>query len=831
MRLYARFLAAFFAAVSVLALVKARAEAPLPPVPTSVAPPPVRSGDRPVSIRTLEDAASIHDPRALIRAGDAHRDAGSMQLARSLYEQAYDDDEFAVYFRGGKDLREALVLEHLREFDASEAAYRSAASRDILYTVLALRIASAHPKRDGLVAEFVDRVRELAAAAKSGDRGAAIYVTSKGEPRYLEAIPESEVVRRVREAEGGRLRYCYIDRLDLSTVADLPARIEFDRCVIGSLRIADRDVGTLEIKGFILGDFDVGKTWDGDVNKSHAFPGSRFDNLSTRETVFLGRANFQDISVRGRKASFPFTVFDGGADFRGARLSAPTDFRFSVFAEGANFKRARFEKTVYLGHARFRKDTTFTEVYSDQDVFFDSAHFEGPALFDACEWHRRATFENALFEGPITFNASTVGGRLNMSRAVFRGPITMKEGAYGGMDFIGAELFGDAAFVDARFDGKVRFSLDDVTRARYLDNPTPLLSMYRDYQGDEDKEVPLATTSSYGVEHVDDLIARIDGNISFANSVFTGFVIFERVSFGVPGKRTTAEFYNTQFGGETHFERTTWNSSADFTTIYAEEVALNEATFNDTLVLDDANVPGRVTLTDARFGSGSSLSFYGAEIGSFQIDRGQVDGEDGHRLWYEACAEGAAMEGDLRVKRQFRGGEVDESGFRQACLDRAIDEFTSLKQSFGDRAMTSDEDWSYWWLKHLQTRELVRYGGLAGLIAWPVRLLVFELGFGWGVRLGNLGITALIVCAGFAVAYRRFCPDTVMIYNGGEVPIRDIPWHGIFYISLQALGAFNTGWDFAQSTPRFRYLNTAQTFLGVLIMTFFVGAYTRMILA
>ena len=827
MRMYARFLLVIFAAVSVLALVRARADEPQ----GSVAPTPVRSVDRPIRIKTAEDAASIHDPRALIRAGDAHRDAGDLDLARKLYEQAYDDDEFAVYFRGGAGLREALVLEHLKQMDAAEAAYRVAAEKDVLYAILALRIESRHPKRDALVDEFVTRVRKLAAEAQSGASATPIYVTSKGEPRFLEAIAAADVPRRLGEAEGGRLRYCYIDQLDLSAVADLPERMEFDRCVIGSLRIADRDVGTMEIKGVVLGDFDVGKTWDGEVNKSKAFPGSRFRNLSTRETVFLGRANFQDISVRERKAAFPLTVFEGAADFRGARFGAPADFRFSVFGEGANFKRARFEKTVYLGHARFRKDTTFTEVYSDQDVYFDSVHFEGPGRFDACEWHRRATFENAEFDGPITFNASKVGGRLNMSRAVFHDQLTMKEVAFGGMDFIGAELLGDASFVDARFEGKVRFSLDDVTRARYLDNPDPLLSMYRDYQGDEDQELPLATTSSYGVENVDDLIARVDGNLSFANSVFTGFVIFERVSFGILGKPTTAEFYNTQFGGETHFERTTWYSAADFTTIYAEEVALNEATFNDTLVLDDANVPGRVTLTDARFEPGSTLSFYGAEIGSFQIDRSQVESDGGHRLWYEQCADGGVLDGNLRVKRQFRGGQIDEPGFRQACLDRAIDEFTSLKQSFGDRAMTSDEDWSYWWIKHLQTAALVRYGGIGGIIAWPVRFLVFELGFGWGVRLGNLGITALFVCAGFAFAYRRWCPDTVMSYNGDNVPIREIPWHGIFYISLQALGAFNTGWDFGESSPRFRYLNTAQTFLGVLIMTFFVGAYTRMILA
>jgi uncharacterized protein YjbI with pentapeptide repeats len=427
-----------------------------------------------------------------------------------------------------------------------------------------------------------------------------------------------------------------------------------------------------------------------------------------------------------------------------------------------------------------------------------------------------------------------VDGRLNLSRTVFADSLDMKEVYLGGMDLIGADLKGDARFVDARFDGKVRFSLDDVTRARYLDDPTPLLSLYRDYQGDEDAQEPLTTASSYGVEHVDDLIAKVEGNLSFANSVFGGFCIFERVSFGSPGKDTVAEFYNTQFGGETHFERTTWHSAADFTTIYAEELALNEATFHRTLLLDDANVPGRVTLTDARFSGDATLSFYGAEIGTFQIDRGQVEDPDGggHRLWYERCATSEGpLAPDLRLLRQYRGEAYDDARVREICYTRAIDEFVSLKQSFGDRAMTPDEDWAYWWIKHLQTAAEARYGGLSGMLAWPVRYLLFELAFGWGVRLGNLALTALVVCVVFSIVYKVFCADTEMSYDGVTQPIRDIPWLGMFYISLQSLGAFNTGWDFGDSNHRFRYLNTLHTFTGVIIMTFFVGAYTRMILA
>jgi hypothetical protein len=58
-----------------------------------------------------------------------------------------------------------------------------------------------------------------------------------------------------------------------------------------------------------------------------------------------------------------------------------------------------------------------------------------------------------------------------------------------------------------------------------------------------------------------------------------------------------------------------------------------------------------------------------------------------------------------------------------------------------------------------------------------------------------------------------------------------VPITGLFFVALQSFGAFNTGWDIGEDSGRLRYLNTVQTFIGLIIFTFFVGAYTRMILA
>jgi hypothetical protein len=100
------------------------------------------------------------------------------------------------------------------------------------------------------------------------------------------------------------------------------------------------------------------------------------------------------------------------------------------------------------------------------------------------------------------------------------------------------------------------------------------------------------------------------------------------------------------------------------------------------------------------------------------------------------------------------------------------------------------------------------------------------------VRLGNLGVAVLLITVAFAVAYRTFCPDAVLVYDGEDVRVRDVSFLGLCFVSLQSLIAVNTGWDFGDDpNNRFRWLNTIETVMGFIILTFFVGAYTRMILA
>lgn len=774
----------------------------------------------------------IEDPRQLTDLGRAALAEGRTDDARELFALALKRHELGQYVNFRPELSEAIVLESLGDVAGAAERYRKAVTVDAMQTVLVLRVLSNHPDRDALAEEAYAYVRAAVEEVKAGGKP-VIYMTTKGEPRYLEAMELDDLVALWRKGE--KASYCWVEDLDFTKIeGPLPPQINLDRCVIGRMYGPSLVFDKLVFKGIVLGDTDLGKTFEGEKNKSRTLQPAKFADLMFQSSIFLGRANFAAVEVgeEGR-AYFPMTVFEGEADFKGAEFLGVTEFRFASFGKDANFRFLRMTQPVYFGGTRYRADTVFSSVYSDRDVYFNSAVFEGNVEFDRCEFQRGATFENAEFRGKASFGTSTVLGNLNLSRAVFRDEVNVKEVVLGELDALGTHFTGDAWFMDAQIRGRARFSLDDVTRQAIQEDIDALLPLYRHYQGDEDADAPLTRTSSYGVRTVDDLNSRIDADISFANTVFGGFTVFERVEFGQPGGATFASFFNSQFLGETHFERTLWHSRADFTTIFGHEVAFNNARFERSLVLDDAAISGRLTLTDASFADGADLSFYGSEIASFQVDPSQVDGVDEpHRLFYERCAYGSFDREDVRIRRLLDGRDLPDDEVRAACYDFAIDEFVALKASYGDRAMTGAEDDAYWWARHHQATRDVWHGDLLTRVkALVIQLFVFELCFGWGVRLGNLAIAAGIVTVTYALLYRLVCPTTMLTYDGQQMPIREVPFLGLCYVSLQVLIAVNTGWDFGDDDHRFRFLNVSETVIGFIMLTFFVGAYTRMILA
>lgn len=761
------------------------------------------------------------------------------QRAKFLFRRALEAEEINLYERlGGSEYARALTDEFLGDLPSARRRWRKALRRDALTTYYFLSSYSRDPERSTLLGEARDHVRSLVDEAKRGG-DAAIYTTHRGAPRTLRVMTSEQALAALKE--DGFLRYVYVDELDLSGQT-FESAVGCQRCVVGSLKGFDSEFeGGFSFRGIVLGDLHLGKSWTGEVNRSRAIPAARFRKLLLDKVAVFGDLRMDSVEVFGSTGSFPFVVVDGEADFRNATFAENADFRFSFFRGAFALQGSEFKGPAYFGHLHAGGMDLTRVVSRNNPLLFDSTTFSGPVVAARCTLEHGATFENALFGDRVEAHHCRMGGRLNLSRARFVGDARLAHLELDDVDFFGAHAAGDLALSDSVVGGNARFALDGLNRRLHLDDVHPLHRLYKQYQGDVDSDEELTTRSQYGVTHVDDLTARFAANTSFANTIFEKFVGFEGVQFGTNGDGHLASFYNAQMYGEAHFERARFHAVADFRTISGNELSFNDAEIEKTWMLDDANVPGRLSLSNMIFARNSTLSFYGARLAFFGVSREQlIDGDDSTRLFYERCA--AADEPPIDDPRLLRARWDAESQkmrtdaeevrrlAHELCLTHSIGEFVVLRDSFTKRGMTEPADWAYWNLRHYTNqrhREQAR--GLEHLGAW-LEWVVFEKAFGWGVHLGNLFWSSLVVILLYMLLIRLFCGSMVVEWDDEMTPVKGLPTYVLFVISLHSFLGRARDWKSRTSNKVWKLLYTTEMILGIIIITFFIGAYARIIL-
>lgn len=817
----------------------ARGEDAAPPAETPPTEPTTAVDERPPMVLTEDQIEEVEDPAILYRAGEWHLAKGDADLARKCFEAGLQHEELNHYINFViRDAYRALLHERMGETELAAAAWNDGVHNDLHYSYIFCRLLSRDPGKETLLESMREELARRIEAVKGGEE-VHWYTTKKGASRKLSVLTQEELIREAAASEKStkKFRYVYIPELDL---AALPGEwdLVINRSVIGSLRGYDAErTGSLGITGFVVDECHLGKKWKGRVNLSSSIPPAQLGEVFLMELVVLADAHMEGVKFQGRNASFVFSVFEGEADFSAISVGRTADFRYSSFHHGVNFRRSVFEGPAHFGHSAYGGPADFSAtVCSTRRAWFNSTEFEGPALFEKVDWRQGGTFEDAHFAEELVLSRARFGARVNLSRARFDGGLAARELVSHGMDFFGARIGGSSDFTDSVFDGHVRFSPDEVTYREFAGRLDELHKLYKIYQGDEDATEDLTTKSAYGVESIDDLTAVIPGDVSFANVMFAEFCQFQRVVFGAPGQPGTVDFYNAQFRGETHFERAVFHSDADFTTIFANELGLNDAIFHGRVMLDDANVPGRVTMGGARFLGAADLSLYGAQISRFHISKDQLREEKKghHRLFYERCAQGrvADVEQDPRIDRALASTPPGQEppDVVDLCYERLCEDFNVLGNAFAERGMPPDEDWAYWYGKHHETMHALWHGGIAERAQGFGRWFLFELMFGWGVKLQNLGLAALFVVLIYTFLYKWFTPEAQIEFNGFDTKFRHLTYVQTFYLSLLSLLSMDIGWGIGPNKG-FRWLNLTEVALGIIILTFFVGAYTRLVLA
>ena len=822
---------------------------------TSAAPrraPQRRTAGEPL-VRDEADLKVIDDPVSLNAAGHHWLKAGNRDLARKCFEAAIVKHEVNLYDElAGTPWAEALVHERMGELDEAEKIWRASFESDLQTTLRHIARWSRHPKRGQLLADGKSYLLELVDKAKRGEK-AVIYITKKGAKRYLEVITQEQAEEAFTAGE--RLSYVYLDELDLKG-RTWPKRVGCQRCVVGKISAWEASFeDQFDFNGFALGDVVLGKHWQGEVNKSSFDPPATFNRLYLDRGVFFGKVDMDSITVTGRVANFPSSAFLGETNFRQAQFDGTAEFRLTHFDKPANFKSARFRGSVYFSYASFAGlDLSRVRVYN-RPIHFASAIFAGDLLIEDAIFSHPVTFENARFDGNVVIRRCKFEDQLHLSRAVTRGDFLFQRNEAKDILMYGGQVHGRARFDSCYLTGRAYFSLDELTRREHLEDVTPLHKLYKVYQGDDDAEEDLTSTSQYGVTDIDDLVSRFYGRVSFANTYFRQFVGFERVEFGSEDEPGYADFYNAQFGAEAHFERAQFHGIADFRTVGGAELSFNQAQFHTHWLLDDANVPGRLSMHEADLLGDATVSLSGADIRSFGIDSRQLfkDPDEvwrvsGHRLFYERCtltlADGddpAPFVDDPRLidakwdpsgeKQLVDPGEIAARA-EEICINRTVDEYVRLRDSFKNRSMSDEADWAYWHVKHYANhRSWVNGGVLDKANAFFERML-FEKAFGWGVLLGNLGFTSAVVILFFAVLKRLLCGNMEVIWDGEPTTFRELSFTALIVISMHSfLGGFGSSESLLESSSStYKYVFTAEIMVGIIVITFFIGAYTQLVL-
>jgi hypothetical protein len=182
-------------------------------------------------------------------------------------------------------------------------------------------------------------------------------------------------------------------------------------------------------------------------------------------------------------------------------------------------------------------------------------------------------------------------------------------------------------------------------------------------------------------------------------------------------------------------------------------------------------------------------------------------------------------------------GQRPKLGLKQFYKKRLsrnlMNQYLVLRQVYARNGEHSNEDKAYFqWMHYKNLYE-------SHTAKWHIKpfkfikRMVFEKVFGWGVNLKRLGWSTLLMVSAFALTYFlifRFNPELEIKWDGNKELAHTLSFAKVFTLTLQTtFGAFFGDWSPVGNNV-IKFLMTLNTALGVLFITFFVGAYGRKML-
>ncbi len=590
----------------------------------------------------------------------------------------------------------------------------------------------------------------------------------------LTALTEAEAIAKIMAGEP--LKGCVIPKLELQD-KEIPGPISLQECRVGLFSLVNTTIQgqacfdrTVFLDRVIAG-------WDSPHHK-------------TGVTTFQSAVSFNNC------------IFQGKALFGGAQFQTISSFKQTLFQKEAVFQEARFQEQVYFWHTQFTADANFRNA-----VFGIEGHF------DYAKFLQNVNFESAQFiEKEASFNFIEVYGTMNFLEACFKGYLAFRKSmVHGEVDFKRSKIEGEADFQDTHFKSKISFRNSLIlSKISFLHTIFHGLASFLCTQFQEanflnaqfhDEALFNYDRNTRASLNEAGTAAHFAGCADFTNVRFVKRAVFEEIVF-----EKSATFANSYFGEQASFIDAKFQGPASFNNVYCnQELSAINATFTE-ITLDHANINRRLDLSDAKF---NSISFYKASLDLIVVERSQI-----------------------RQKLIHERPNTPQ-------YSRVQEEYLILKESFQQRGLSSEEDWAYRKFRQMKRKartqqawarilRKTKEGGFirswARLIANFLERIIVDRGTGYGTQPLNITIVAFSIILLFGYVYSQF-PEEFHLPQGVTLNFSEAVYYSIATFTTMGLNDIQPKLDSV-----FCYLSSMEAFLGIFIMTLFVGIYTRKII-
>lgn len=422
-------------------------------------------------------------------------------------------------------------------------------------------------------------------------------------------------------------------------------------------------------------------------------------------------------------------------------------------------------------------------------------------------FHQDLLFLGCRLEGPVVGRKLSVGGNLSTKESTFLQrvnlPLARIQGRW------------DSAF--ATFESTTRFEGASVHRTASFEGCT-----FR--QKADFRQAHFHDTVFFRAAHFHD-------EATFQNTVFQAgrfedLIVDKGITFKVAQFHGKAYFHNAIFhnklvlrGAGLHdvfyFNRVTCYGDVDAQGLEA----LNTATF------DEATFHKSVDWTDVVFHRDVNVR-WSKFHGPLSLDRGifRMRLDVDNTVFTSTIGLYGVNANELLLERQQVEGKIDAALSRD--YERAKHAYILLRNHFDLQGKHEDADWAYYRFRQAERRSDKEEGILAAsrrFFNW----FLFDLGSGYGTKPLNVTFLAVFVILVFAGLFWMNGSFFVIDPAIGGSPQQSLSFAQALYISASTFTTLGTD----GIAPRFdhwlKYLVVMEGFLGLFLMTVFVGVYTR----